>query len=63
MIVSNQKISDFDKLLPKLNFIRIHKSFVVAINKIKHIEGNRVLINEHKIPIGQTYKSNLNKLF
>ena len=63
MIVSNQKISDFDNLLPKLNFIRIHKSFVVAINKIKHIEGNRVLINEHKIPIGQTYKSNLNKLF
>jgi DNA-binding LytR/AlgR family response regulator len=63
MIVSNQKISDFDNLLPKLNFIRIHKSFVVAINKIKHIEGNRALINEHKIPIGQTYKSNLNKLF
>jgi DNA-binding LytR/AlgR family response regulator len=63
MIVSNQKISDFDNLLPKLNFIRIHKSFVVAINKIKHIEGNRALINEYKIPIGQTYKSNLNKLF
>jgi len=63
MIVSNQKISDFDNLLPKLNFIRIHKSFVVAIDKIKHIEGNRVLINEYKIPIGQTYKSNLNKLF
>lgn len=63
MIVSNQKISDFDNLLPKLNFIRIHKSFVVSINKINHVEGNRVIINEHKIPIGQTYKSNLNKLF
>jgi DNA-binding LytR/AlgR family response regulator len=62
MIVSNQKISDFDNLLPKLNFIRIHKSFIVARNKIKHIEGNRIIINEHKIPIGQTYKMNINKL-
>ena len=62
MIVSNQKISDFDDLLPKLNFIRTHKSFIVAKNKIKHIEGNRIIINEHKIPIGQTYKGNINKL-
>lgn len=62
MIVSNQRISDFDNLLPKSNFIRIHKSFIVAKSKIKHIEGNRILINEHKIPIGQTYKGNINKL-
>ncbi len=63
MIVSNQKISDFDNLLPKSNFIRTHKSFIVAKNKIKHIEGNRIIINEHKIPIGQTYKGNINKLY
>jgi len=63
MIVSNQKISDFDNLLPKPNFIRTHKSFIVAKNKIVHIEGNRILINDYKIPIGQTYKGNINKLF
>jgi len=63
IIVSHQKISDFDKLLPKSAFIRTHKSFIVAKNKIKHIEGNRILIDEHKIPIGQTYKGNINKLF
>lgn len=62
MIVSPQKISDFEKLLPKLDFIRTHKSFIVAKNKIKHIEGNRILIDVHKIPIGQTYKENINKL-
>ncbi len=63
MIVSPQKISDFEKLLPKVDFIRTHKSFIVAKNKIKQIEGNRILINVHKIPIGQTYKENINKLF
>nr|WP_315159249.1 LytTR family DNA-binding domain-containing protein [uncultured Flavobacterium sp.] len=63
MIVSHQKISDFEQLLPKLDFIRTHKSFIVAKNKIQQIEGNRILIYEYKVPIGQTYKENINKLF
>ncbi|MNR19418.1 LytTr DNA-binding domain protein [compost metagenome] len=63
MIVSHQKISDFEQLLPKLDFIRTHKSFIVAKNKIKHIEGNRILIDEYKVPIGQTYKENIIMLF
>ncbi|MEH6537998.1 MAG: LytTR family DNA-binding domain-containing protein [Psychroserpens sp.] len=63
LIVSHQKISDLETLLPKPDFIRTHKSFIVAKNKIRQIEGNRILINEHKIPIGQTYKGNINKLF
>lgn len=63
MIVSDQKISAFEKMLPKLDFIRTHKSFIVAKNKIKHVEGNRIVIDGHKIPIGQTYKGNINKLF
>jgi DNA-binding LytR/AlgR family response regulator len=63
MIVSNQKISDYDDLLLKSDFIRTHKSFIISKNKIKQIEGNRILIDEHKIPIGQTYKANINILF
>tara|TARA_R110001632_G_scaffold65_10_gene278 strand:- start:3459 stop:4163 length:705 start_codon:yes stop_codon:yes gene_type:complete len=63
MIVSHEKISHYEGLLNASNFLRVHKSFIVAINKIKFIEGNRILINEHKIPIGQTYKSSINKLY
>ena len=63
MIISHEKISNFEKLLPKDSFLRVHKSFIVAIDKIKLIEGNRILINEHKIPIGQTYKSSINNLY
>ena len=61
MIISPLKISDFEKLLPILDFLRIHKSFIVSRNKIRYIEGNRVLIEQYKIPIGQTYKGNVNK--
>ena len=63
MILSHGKISSLEEFLPKSNFIRTHKSFIVAKNKINQIEGNRILINEHKIPIGQTYKSVVNKLY
>ena len=63
MIVSHEKISHFEELLSTSNFLRVHKSFIVAIDKIKFIEGNRILINEYKVPIGQTYKSNINKLY
>ena len=63
MIVSHEKISHYESILPEGVFLRVHKSFIIAIDKIKFIEGNRILINEHKIPIGQTYKSNVNRLF
>lgn len=59
MIVSHQKISVFEQLIPKRDFIRTHKSFIVAKNKIKQIEGNRILIDKYEVPIGQTYKENI----
>ena len=45
MIVSHEKISHYEDLLNASNFLRVHKSFIVAIDKIKFIEGNRILIN------------------
>ena len=63
MIVSHEKISHYESILTDPNFLRIHKSFIVAVDKIKFIEGNRVLIGENKIPIGQTYKSRISELY
>ena len=63
MILSHQKISELERRLPASNFMRVHKSFIIAKNKIKHIEGNRVSIDNHSIPIGQTYRRKVNELF
>ncbi len=63
MIISHEKISAFETLLPTSDFLRVHKSFIIATRKIKTIEGNRILIGEHLIPVGQTYKHNLKQLF
>lgn len=62
MMVSHEKISSLETLLPTDNFLRVHKSFIVAKDKIKYIEGNRIIIGSHKIPIGQTYKRKISAL-
>lgn len=44
--------------LPSDNFIRIHRSFSIAINKITAVEGNLVEIANRRIPIGRNYLQN-----
>lgn len=62
MIICHESISHFVDLLPDAQFLRVHKSFIVATSKIKMIEGNRIFIKNHTIPIGQTYRSKINDL-
>jgi DNA-binding LytR/AlgR family response regulator len=58
-ITIREKISDVLELLNDIDFIQVHKSFVVSKKHIKSIEGNRIFISENIIPIGKTYKSNI----
>jgi DNA-binding LytR/AlgR family response regulator len=43
-------------MLPANKFIRTHKSYIVAIEKINAIIGNSIEIGEELIPIGKSYK-------
>jgi len=61
-ITIREKVSYVLELLPKEEFLQVHKSFAVAIKHIKSIEGNRILIEDHIIPIGKMYKTNINQL-
>ena len=58
----HEKISALEELLPSSQFMRVHKSFIIAIDKIKMVEGNRITIGEHLIPIGKYYKRMVMKL-
>lgn len=62
LIVSHEKISAFDALFSAEKFLRVHRSFLVSIAKIETIEGNQIHIQHHKVPIGQTYKAEVNRL-
>lgn len=61
-ITIREKISELLESLPENDFIQVHKSFAIAIKYIKRIDGNRIYIEEHIIPIGKLYKANLNKI-
>jgi len=56
-ILTLQTFSDLEKELPNSLFCRVHKSFIVPLNKIDLIERNRIKIKGKLIPISETYKA------
>jgi two-component system LytT family response regulator len=55
-ILIRENMGDIFDLVPESDFIRVHKSFVVAIKHIAMIEVHQLIINGEKIPIGSTYR-------
>lgn len=51
--------SELEKCLPEKNFMRIHKSYIVALDKIEAAEKDFVIIKKEKLPIGITYRREL----
>ena len=55
MIVSHQTLTSLTHHLPESQFMRVHKSFLISIDKIELIEGNRIHIQNHKITYQKKY--------
>lgn len=51
-----------EEQLPAAKFLRIQKSFIVAVDKIQSIVNNEIIIGTHKIPVSKNYKEELMKL-
>lgn len=62
VITIREKISTLLEILESGQFIQVHKSFVVAVDHINSIEGNRIMMGEDLIPIGKMYKLKVNEL-
>ncbi len=58
-LITYSKLSNILEKLPIKDFIQVHKSYIINTNKISFIEGNQIIIEENKIPIGKTHKKNL----
>lgn len=62
-------LHSIEENLPSQRFVKTHKSFIVAIDKVESIEGNEIRIGTHHIPISRTEKETVmeklvqNKLF
>lgn len=60
-IITRQTISYYEQFLPANRFLRVHRSFIVAIDKISAIEANGVVVAHHKVPVGRNYKQLVNE--
>lgn len=58
-VVCQLKMKNLEDQLSTGGFVRVHKSFLVPINKISQIEGNKIMIDTHQIPIGDNFKDAL----
>ena len=62
-ILSRITFAEATQLLPDEKFVRIHRSFIVAVNKINKVERNQVTIGKTVIPVGEAYSQNLSAAF
>ncbi|WP_347049553.1 LytR/AlgR family response regulator transcription factor [Flavobacterium olei] len=57
--ITHKSLTSLSEELPAERFLRIHKSYVIALNKVKSIEGNRIQIQSYTIPIGRNYSKDV----
>ena len=55
-ILSLISLKSLEETLPPDRFVRIHKSYIVAIDKVDALEGNQVIVGKEKLPIGESYR-------
>lgn len=61
VLISKQKISLLEELLPEDKFVRIHRSFIVSMNKIDGYHSYSIDVLGKELPIGRNYKAECHK--
>jgi DNA-binding LytR/AlgR family response regulator len=55
-ILTLNSLKNYEERLPQSKFIRVHRSYIVAVNKIESIQKHRIIIGKDRIPIGDNFK-------
>ena len=57
--ITHKSLTALSEELPEDKFTRIHKSYIIAVNKVKFIEGNRIQVHSYTLPIGRNYSKDV----
>jgi DNA-binding LytR/AlgR family response regulator len=57
ILITKQKISLVESLLPETKFIRVHRSFIIALDKVESYHAYIVELLGKQLPIGRNYKA------
>ncbi|MCB0551225.1 MAG: response regulator transcription factor [Phaeodactylibacter sp.] len=60
--ISLQNLKELEGALPPEQFVRIHKSFIINLVHVEQVEGNSVLVNGRRLPVGSSYRRRLFEL-
>lgn len=58
-LVVHGTMKSWDEKLRSSSFLKVHRTIIVNLQKIDHIEGNQVHIGTHKLPLAEPFKSQL----
>jgi DNA-binding LytR/AlgR family response regulator len=58
-LVVHGTLKSWEEKLKGLSFLKIHRTTIVNLQKIDHLEGNLVCIGEHKLPVSEQFKEQL----
>jgi DNA-binding LytR/AlgR family response regulator len=56
-VLTLMSLKTLEEELPEENFMRVHRSFIVALNKINTIERSQIIINNERITVAEQYKT------
>jgi DNA-binding LytR/AlgR family response regulator len=61
-VITKQSISSVEEMLPKEKFVRIHRSYIVSVNKIESYNHELVWIAKQELPISRMYRHEVTRL-
>jgi DNA-binding LytR/AlgR family response regulator len=61
-IITKHLLASLQEMLPADTFLRIHRSYIVSINKIDSYNADTIEVAKKELPVGRLYKHDVNKL-
>lgn len=61
-IITLQTMKNLEDKLPSEQFVRVHRSFIIALDKINSISGNVIYMNKDEVPIGKNFREEFFKI-
>jgi DNA-binding LytR/AlgR family response regulator len=61
-IITKHLLSSLEEMLPSDSFLRIHRSYIVSINKIDSYNSDTIEIGNKELPVGRLFKHDVSKL-
>jgi DNA-binding LytR/AlgR family response regulator len=60
--IASEKLGYMEEKLPSASFVRIHKSFIISLDKVSSYNASQVIVNDQALPLGRLFKAQFLKI-